>query len=613
MPTKFSQFFVGGLMRQGDIAVGLRAGNNFQFNFPGTGVADADGNKMVGWGPSIGTSVNYINFLSAETGDFPSIGPRGTDVNIGVLLETIGTGQYIFSQTSALTLPVGTTGQRPVGAAGEFRYNSTNGFLEYYNSLISSWQSLPAASGTVAVITGTANQINVDSTDPTNPILSLSSTVIFPGTAALDNGNDLTFFDSTGVGYASFKAPTLGVSVNANYQWPVGPPSVNGYVLSATTSGIMSWIATSSGTVTSVSGTLNRITSTGGITPVIDISASYVGQSSITTVGALASGSLTTGFTPITVPIGGTGKTTFTAYSVICAGTTATGAFQNVSGVGSLGNVLTSQGVGALPLWAPPATSGTVTSVGYATGNSAALTLTGTASPITNSGSFTLTPHGNLLSFQILTSGTAATYTKPANINSILVESLGGGGGGGGAGAGAAQGAAGGGGASGGYCRKWIASAAASYTYTIGAAGAGGATGANAGGNGGNTTFSGGTLVAGGGGGGGAGGTGALTGIVFSAVYGTPTNSTGGDFNVPGQAGEIGLVFLTAVSVGGAGGSNLYGNGGGQTFATNAQNTAGSGANNYGSGGAGGATSNTASTAAGGAGTPGLIIIWEYS
>lgn len=50
--------------------------------------------------------------------------------------------------------------------------------------------------------------------------------------------------------------------------------------------------AASSGTapVTSVSGTSNRITSTGGATPVIDISASYVGQSSITTVGTISTG-----------------------------------------------------------------------------------------------------------------------------------------------------------------------------------------------------------------------------------------------------------------------------------------------------------------------------------
>lgn len=48
---------------------------------------------------------------------------------------------------------------------------------------------------------------------------------------------------------------------------------------------------------------------------------------------------------------GGTGNTTFTAYSLITAGTTSTGAFQNVVGVGSLNQVLISQGAGALPQW----------------------------------------------------------------------------------------------------------------------------------------------------------------------------------------------------------------------------------------------------------------------
>lgn len=42
--------------------------------------------------------------------------------------------------------------------------------------------------------------------------------------------------------------------------------------------------------VQTVSGTLNRITSTGGITPIIDISASYVGQASITTLGTIGTG-----------------------------------------------------------------------------------------------------------------------------------------------------------------------------------------------------------------------------------------------------------------------------------------------------------------------------------
>lgn len=48
--------------------------------------------------------------------------------------------------------------------------------------------------------------------------------------------------------------------------------------------------ATNPGTVTSVTGTANRITSTGGATPQIDISPVYVGQSSITTLGTITTG-----------------------------------------------------------------------------------------------------------------------------------------------------------------------------------------------------------------------------------------------------------------------------------------------------------------------------------
>jgi hypothetical protein len=58
---------------------------------------------------------------------------------------------------------------------------------------------------------------------------------------------------------------------------------------------------------------------------------------------------------------GGTGDTSFTAYSVITGGTTSTGALQNVSGVGTSGQVLTSQGAGALPQWANAASGGITT------------------------------------------------------------------------------------------------------------------------------------------------------------------------------------------------------------------------------------------------------------
>jgi hypothetical protein len=52
---------------------------------------------------------------------------------------------------------------------------------------------------------------------------------------------------------------------------------------------------------------------------------------------------------PLPVSDGGTGATSATAYAVQCGGTTSTGAHQSIASVGTSGQVLTSNGAGALP------------------------------------------------------------------------------------------------------------------------------------------------------------------------------------------------------------------------------------------------------------------------
>jgi hypothetical protein len=73
----------------------------------------------------------------------------------------------------------------------------------------------------------------------------------------------------------------------------------------------------------------------------------------------------------VTVPFGGTGNTTFTPYAVITAGTSPTGNFQNVTGLGTIGFVLTSTGPGSLPTWQ---TTGAVTGVSSVTGTAGQIT-----------------------------------------------------------------------------------------------------------------------------------------------------------------------------------------------------------------------------------------------
>lgn len=69
-------------------------------------------------------------------------------------------------------------------------------------------------------------------------------------------------------------------------------PLLSGTGFVKSTGGVISYDTNTylTSAVTSVSGTTNRITSTGGNTPILDISASYAGQSSITTLGTITSG-----------------------------------------------------------------------------------------------------------------------------------------------------------------------------------------------------------------------------------------------------------------------------------------------------------------------------------
>lgn len=214
---------------------------------------------------------------------------------------------------------------------------------------------------------------------------------------------------------------------------------------------------------------------------------------------------------------------------------------------------------------------------------------------------------GGLHSFQIFTSGTVATYTKPANVKSILVEIWGGGGGGGGHSAAASQSATSGGGGAGGYARLYIALAGAAYTYTVGVGGSPGIAGtAGNGGNGGSTFFNASSLQATGGQGG-FGGTSVPTSVVYPTLGGAGGVGSNGDLNVKGSYGLTGLTLLMN-NISGGGGSSTVGSGGLPL------NSAGFGSSGIGfASGGSGSISYNASNYNGGMGSGGLIIIWEFS
>lgn len=219
---------------------------------------------------------------------------------------------------------------------------------------------------------------------------------------------------------------------------------------------------------------------------------------------------------------------------------------------------------------------------------------------------------GGFTNIELLTTGTAASWSVPTALKAVgakwKVTLVGSGGQGGGSGV-ATAGYVGGGGGSGGVVVGFFAYAAGqdTMTYTIGV---GGTTGTS-------------TTV---------GQTGTATTALYNGVTWTANGGIGGGIGVAagvaggngGTAVGTGTSILLAGNIGNSGGvmaatSNYVGNGadaplglgfGGAMPAT-AAGAVGNAGTNYGAGGSGGRNGTGTTTRAGGAGTNGLIII-EY-
>lgn len=167
-------------------------------------------------------------------------------------------------------------------------------------------------------------------------------------------GGDLSFVTDSGtatsvassigiIGGTGISTSGSGANVTFNLETPVtvanggtGASTLTGVLTGNGASAITASTVTQYGTV--IAGVSNAVSS---VAPHATSGVPYISQ------GAASNPA----FGTAVVAGGGTGNTTFTAYSVVCAGTTATGVFQNVSGVGTAAQVLTSNGAGNLPTW----------------------------------------------------------------------------------------------------------------------------------------------------------------------------------------------------------------------------------------------------------------------
>lgn len=221
--------------------------------------------------------------------------------------------------------------------------------------------------------------------------LELLGTVVAAGTnpfRSVASGNTVTYQIQKSQAIAAADATKIGLSNFDSSQFSV---DANGFV-SLTSGGLG---------VLSVSGTLNRITSTGGANPVIDISASYVGQSSITTLGTITTG--VWNGTKVSEVYGGTNQSTYATGDILYASAANT---LSKLAAGSDTQVLTL--AAGVPTWAAP--SGGITGIagdigGTATGPT--VTFDGT----TNAGTtVNFTRATNTLSLKVTDVAKSNTY-----------------------------------------------------------------------------------------------------------------------------------------------------------------------------------------------------------
>lgn len=169
-------------------------------------------------------------------------------------------------------------------------------------------------SGTITLSLGAITPTSVNSvviSGSSTPTLAVTGTSSISGSNTGDQTITLTG-DVTGSGTGSFS--TTLATVNAN----VG--SFTNASITVNAKGLITAASSGTAPVTSVTGTTNRITVTGTTSAVVDIAATYVGQTSITTLGTVSTG--TWSATTIAVNRGGTGQTTYTDGQLLIGNTT---------------------------------------------------------------------------------------------------------------------------------------------------------------------------------------------------------------------------------------------------------------------------------------------------
>jgi hypothetical protein len=189
---------------------------------PGLGVSNANG---TGGDPTLALSGQVLNFANASfngivtltTGGAVSFATiTGTTDQIGV---TNGTGvggnptvyiadNAVFPGTGAITVPVGSTAQKPAGSAGQIRYNSSSQVFEGYAN--GAWSSFSLAGG---VSTFSAGSTGFTPSTATGGVVTLAGTLnVSSGGTGVNTLTGYVYGNGTGVMTASTTIPSTSIT-----------------------------------------------------------------------------------------------------------------------------------------------------------------------------------------------------------------------------------------------------------------------------------------------------------------------------------------------------------------------------------------------------------------
>jgi len=196
------------------------------------GYTDSWGN--VGSGQVVATANNstdetvYVTFVDGQTGD------QGIETDSGLTYNPssglITTDSASFSGTGGIKVPVGTTAQRPTNAAGQFRYNSTEGKFEGYTT---EWGEIGGGAIDLLVNTFTGNGSTTAYTLSSSPLIANTLVYIdgvYQNKSAYSIANDVITFSAAPASGAVIEATaaTVGEVSTASTSFAITQLTGNG-------------------------------------------------------------------------------------------------------------------------------------------------------------------------------------------------------------------------------------------------------------------------------------------------------------------------------------------------------------------------------------------------